>query len=49
MKIEPGRPVEIERSLLGRILGYGTVVAGELEIEGVPRRVARLLQQRKLR
>jgi hypothetical protein len=37
---------EVERTLLGRILGYGTVVAGELEIEGVPRRVSRLLQQR---
>jgi len=44
-----GTVFEVERPLLGRILGYGTVVAGELEIEGVPRRVARLLQQRKLR
>ncbi|HLX32228.1 MAG TPA: PH domain-containing protein [Gaiellaceae bacterium] len=32
---EPGKAVEVERSLLGRILGYGTVVAGELEIDGV--------------
>ena len=38
---------EIERSLLGRILGYGTVVAGELEIDCVPRRLTRLLQQRR--
>ena len=29
--------VELEQSLLGRLLGYGTVVAGELEIECVPR------------
>jgi uncharacterized membrane protein YdbT with pleckstrin-like domain len=30
-------PVEIEQSLLGRLLGYGTIVAGELEITHVPR------------
>jgi uncharacterized membrane protein YdbT with pleckstrin-like domain len=36
---EPGKVVEVERSLLGRVLGYGTIVAGELEIEGVPRRL----------
>ena len=29
-------PVEIEQSLLGRVLGYGTIVAGELEITHVP-------------
>jgi uncharacterized membrane protein YdbT with pleckstrin-like domain len=34
---EPGKVVEVERSLLGRILGYGTIVAGELEISGVPK------------
>jgi uncharacterized membrane protein YdbT with pleckstrin-like domain len=28
-------PVEIEQSVLGRLLGYGTVVAGELEITHV--------------
>lgn len=28
--------VEIEQSLLGRLLGYGTLVAGELEIDYVP-------------
>jgi uncharacterized membrane protein YdbT with pleckstrin-like domain len=28
-------PVEIEQSLLGRLLGYGTIVAGELEITHV--------------
>jgi len=39
-----GTVFEIERPLLGRILGYGTVVAGELEIDCVPRRLTRLLQ-----
>ncbi len=34
---EPGRAVQIERTLLGRVLGYGTVVAGELEIDAVPK------------
>ncbi len=29
--------VELEQSLLGRLLGYGTVVAGDLEITAVPR------------
>jgi uncharacterized membrane protein YdbT with pleckstrin-like domain len=29
--------VEVDQSLLGRLLGYGTVVAGNLEIPGVPR------------
>lgn len=42
-----GTVFEVERSLLGRILGYGTVVAGELEIDCVPRRLTRLLQQRR--
>jgi uncharacterized membrane protein YdbT with pleckstrin-like domain len=42
-----GTVFEVERPLLGRILGYGTVVAGELEIECVPRRLTRLLQQRR--
>ena len=40
-----GTVFEVERTLLGRILGYGTVVAGELEVDGVPRRLTRLLQQ----
>jgi uncharacterized membrane protein YdbT with pleckstrin-like domain len=40
-----GTVFEIERPLLGRILGYATVVAGELEIDCVPRRLTRLLQQ----
>jgi hypothetical protein len=38
---------EVERPILGRILGYGTVVAGELEIDWVPRRLVRLLQQQR--
>ena len=42
-----GTVFEVERSLLGRILGYGTVVAGELEIDCVPRRLTRVLQQRR--
>ena len=29
--------VELEQSLLGRLLGYGTIVAGDLEITHVPR------------
>lgn len=37
--------VEIEQTLLGRLLGYGTVTAGELEISYVarPRELTRLL------
>jgi uncharacterized membrane protein YdbT with pleckstrin-like domain len=40
-----GTVFEVERPLLGRILGYGTIVAGELEMDYVPRRLTRLLQQ----
>jgi uncharacterized membrane protein YdbT with pleckstrin-like domain len=29
--------VEVEQGLVGRLLGYGTIVAGELEISHVPR------------
>jgi len=29
--------IEVDQSLLGRVLGYGTVVAGDLEIDCVPR------------
>jgi membrane protein YdbS with pleckstrin-like domain len=38
-------PVEVEQGVLGRLLGYGTLVAGELEIPYVarPREVCRLL------
>ena len=37
--------LEVEQTVLGRLLGYGTVVAGELEIAYVahPRDVSRLL------
>jgi uncharacterized membrane protein YdbT with pleckstrin-like domain len=37
-------PLEVEQGLLGRLLGYGTLVAGDLEIPYVPdpRRVCRL-------
>jgi membrane protein YdbS with pleckstrin-like domain len=40
-------PVEIEQTLLGRLLGYGTIVAGDLEIEFVPgpRRVYGLVER----
>jgi membrane protein YdbS with pleckstrin-like domain len=39
--------VEIEQSLPGRILGYGTIVAGELEIQCVaaPRELCVLVQR----
>jgi uncharacterized membrane protein YdbT with pleckstrin-like domain len=39
--------VELDQSLLGRLLGYGTIVAGELEIRGVarPREVLGLVQR----
>ena len=38
--------VEVDQSLLGRLLGYGTIVAGELEIPGVvrPRELIGLVQ-----
>lgn len=42
-----GTVFEVERTMLGRMLGYGTVVAGELEIDWVPRRITRRLQKRK--
>jgi uncharacterized membrane protein YdbT with pleckstrin-like domain len=29
--------VEVDQSFLGRLLGYGTVVAGDLEVDCVPR------------
>jgi uncharacterized membrane protein YdbT with pleckstrin-like domain len=39
--------VELDQSLLGRLLGYGTVVAGDLEIACVPRprEVCRLVEK----
>jgi uncharacterized membrane protein YdbT with pleckstrin-like domain len=46
VRLERVGAVEIEQSLLGRVLGYGTVVAGPLEIEYVPqaRRVYHLVE-----
>jgi uncharacterized membrane protein YdbT with pleckstrin-like domain len=39
--------VEIEQGLIGRLLGYGTIIAGELEIDYVlePRRVYGLVER----
>jgi uncharacterized membrane protein YdbT with pleckstrin-like domain len=39
--------IELEQSLLGRLLGYGTVVAGDLEIRCVaePRELCALVQR----
>ena len=42
-----GTVFEVERTLLGRLLGYGTVVAGDLEMDYVPRRLTRLLPQKR--
>jgi uncharacterized membrane protein YdbT with pleckstrin-like domain len=36
VRLERVGAVEIEQGLLGRLLGYGTVVAGDLEITHVP-------------
>ena len=30
-------PVEVDQTLVGRLLGYGTIVAGDLEISAVPK------------
>jgi membrane protein YdbS with pleckstrin-like domain len=40
-------PIEVEQSLLGRLLGYGTIVAGDLEVTYVPepRRVDWLIER----
>ena len=40
-------PIEVEQSLLGRLLGYGTIVAGDLEVTYVPepRRVDWLVER----
>ncbi len=39
--------LEVDQTLLGRVLGYGTVTAGELEVDYVPeiRRVTELLER----
>jgi len=36
VRLERIGAVEVEQGLLGRLLGYGTVVAGDLEITHVP-------------
>jgi uncharacterized membrane protein YdbT with pleckstrin-like domain len=36
VRLERVGPVEMEQSVPGRILGYGTVIAGDLEIPFVP-------------
>jgi uncharacterized membrane protein YdbT with pleckstrin-like domain len=39
--------VELDQSMLGRLLGYGTLVAGDLEVDCVPRarEVSRVVQR----
>jgi uncharacterized membrane protein YdbT with pleckstrin-like domain len=39
--------VELDQSVLGRLLGYGTLVAGDLEVDCVPRarEVTRVVQR----
>jgi membrane protein YdbS with pleckstrin-like domain len=37
VRLEKIQTVELERSFLGRLLGYGTIVAGDLEISCVAR------------
>jgi uncharacterized membrane protein YdbT with pleckstrin-like domain len=37
VRLERVGPVEIEQSILGRLLGYGTILAGDLEITHVHR------------
>ena len=46
VRLERIGAVEVEQSLLGRLLGYGTVIAGNLEIPYVPRpsEICRLLR-----
>lgn len=36
VRLERVGPVEVDQSLVGRVLGYGTVLAGPLEITYVP-------------
>lgn len=36
VELPPGGAVEVDQSLLGRLLGYGTVIAGDLEVPYVP-------------
>ena len=36
VRLERVGAVEVEQTLFGRLLGYGTIVAGDLEISAVP-------------
>lgn len=36
LELAPGAPLELERPLAGRLLGYGTLVAGDFAIPYVP-------------
>jgi uncharacterized membrane protein YdbT with pleckstrin-like domain len=36
VELDHSGPIEVEQDLLGRLLGYGTVIAGDLEIPYVP-------------
>jgi uncharacterized membrane protein YdbT with pleckstrin-like domain len=46
VRLERVDAVEVEQSLLGRVLGYGTVIAGNLEIPYVsrPAEICRLMR-----
>jgi uncharacterized membrane protein YdbT with pleckstrin-like domain len=46
VRLDAIEAVEIEQTLLGRLLGYGTLVLGPLEVDHVPRpeAVTRLLE-----
>ena len=47
VRLERVGAVEIEQSVLGRLLGFGTLIAGPLEVDHVPapRRVHELVEQ----
>ena len=47
VRLERVQTIEIEQSLIGRLFGYGTLVAGDLEISGVadPREMQGLLNR----
>jgi hypothetical protein len=48
VRLPAAGPIEVEQSLPGRLLGYGTVMAGDLEIPFVaqPARLAALVSER---
>src|SRR6476469_3362480 len=47
VRLRPVENIELEQTLTGRLLGYGTLVAGPLEIDHVPepRQVYRLVER----